>query len=114
MFGSNTRGTILPRKVDSKSDVDYMVIFDNSGNKKPQAFLDRLKKFTEVKYSTSERSQSYPTIVLNLNHIKFELVPAYVYSSYSSGYYIPKKGYLGDEWIFTDPSDLNQKQQFSV
>lgn len=26
-FGSNTRGTILPRKADSNSDIDYMVVF---------------------------------------------------------------------------------------
>ena len=36
------------------SDVDYMLIFDNSDNKKPQSFLDRIKKFAETKYSTSE------------------------------------------------------------
>ncbi len=107
MFGSNTRNTILPRKVDSYSDVDYMIVFDNSDNKKPQAYLDRLKKFAETKYSTSEIVQSYPTIVLNLNHIKFELVPAS--KAYYGGYYIPKKGYSGDEWIYTDPTDLNQK-----
>lgn len=85
-FGSNTRGTILPRKADSNSDIDYMVVFDTSdGQKKPQAYLDRLKKFSETKYSTSEISQSNPTIVLSLNHTKFELVPAL--NNY--GYQIP-------------------------
>lgn len=107
MFGSNTRGTILPRKVDSNSDVDYMLVFDNSGNKKPQSFLDRVKKFAENKYSTSEIYQSHPTIVLELNHIKFELVPAYKDSW--GNYYIPKKGNWGDEWIRTDPNDINKK-----
>lgn len=76
-FGSYTRGTILPRKVDSDSDIDYMVVFDNSNNYNPQTYLNRLKSFVENYYSTSEIHQSSPTIVLKLNHIKFELVPAY-------------------------------------
>ncbi len=34
-FGSSTRGTILPRKADSGSDIDYMVVFKNPNNYKP-------------------------------------------------------------------------------
>lgn len=107
-FGSNTRGTILPRKADSNSDIDYMVVFDTSdGQKKPQAYLDRLKKFSETKYSTSEISQSNPTIVLSLNHTKFELVPAL--NNY--GYQIPSPASSQTEWIFTDPKAANQAIQ---
>ena len=29
-FGSFTRDTILPRKADSNSDIDYMIVFNNS------------------------------------------------------------------------------------
>ena len=47
-FGSYTRGTILPRKVDSESDIDYMVVFNNYDGCKPQAYLNRLNRF--VKY----------------------------------------------------------------
>lgn len=108
-FGSSTRGTILPRKADSQSDVDYMVVFDPSseGQKKPQTYLNRLKAFAEAKYSTSEIAQSSPTIVLSLNHIKFELVPAI----HSYGYRIPAPGSYWDEWILTDPSGTNQAIQ---
>ena len=53
-FGSYTRVTILPRKVDEESDIDYMVVFDNSNNYTPQTYLDRLKRFAESKYATSE------------------------------------------------------------
>lgn len=105
MFGSNTRGTILPRKVDPNSDVDYMLVFDNSENIKPQSFLNRVRKFAESKYSTSEIYQSHPTIVLELNHIKFELVPAY---GAFLGYYIPEKGNWGDSWIYTNPTEINK------
>lgn len=106
-FGSFPRWTILPRKVDSDSDVDYMVVFDNSDNKKPQTYLDRLKKFAEKKYTTSEISQSHPTIVLELNHIRFELVPAY--SWYLNGYYIPKKWNRWDERIYSDPQQIEKE-----
>lgn len=100
-FGSNPRGTILPRKADSNSDIDYMVVFNTSnGQKKPQTYLDNLRKFAEAKYSTSEISQSSPTIVLSLNHIKFEIVPA-ITNSY--GYQIPSPASSWSEWMPTDP-----------
>ncbi|MBU1194094.1 MAG: nucleotidyltransferase [Proteobacteria bacterium] len=104
-FGSSTRGTILPRKADNKSDIDYMVVFDTSdGKKKPQTYLSRLKKFAENKYSTSEIYQSHPTIVLSLNHIKFELVPAI----FDWGYQIPSPASDWVDWISTDPNATNQ------
>jgi len=108
-FGSSTRGTILPRKADSNSDIDYMVVFDinSEDQKKPQTYLDRLRKFANSKYSTSEIAQSSPTIVLSLNHIKFELVPAI----YSYGYEIPSPTSSWSEWISTDPSGTNQALQ---
>lgn len=102
-FGSYTRGTILPRKVDSDSDIDYMVVFDNSNNYNPQTYLNRLKSFVENYYSTSEIHQSSPTIVLKLNHIKFELVPAY--SSWGT-YYIPNGN---GSWMTTYPNAFNSQ-----
>lgn len=49
-FGSYTRGTILPRRYDDKSDVDIMIVFNNDYDYKPQTFLDRLQKIrsTEI------------------------------------------------------------------
>lgn len=108
-FGSSTRGTILPRRVDQHSDIDYMVIFSISGGqKKPQTYLDQLKRFTESKYSTSERYQSHPTIVLSLNHIKFELVPAIQSSPfYHQDYLIPSPASDGREWLTTNPNQIS-------
>ena len=103
-FGSYARATILPRKVDDNSDIDYMIVFDNYNNYKPQTFLDRLRRFAEDKYSSSEIYQSSPTMVLELNHIKFELVPAY--KSYSGIYYI-SDGNGG--WMATYPNDFNSQ-----
>lgn len=99
-FGSSTRGTILPRSMDEHSDIDYMVIFKDDGSK-PQTFLNRLKKFVEYYYSKSEIYQSSPTIVLELNHIKFEIVPA---KEVWGQKYIPNGS--GD-WMATNPNDFN-------
>ncbi|WP_228527379.1 SMODS domain-containing nucleotidyltransferase [Noviherbaspirillum soli] len=37
-FGSSTRGTILPRSMDEKSDIDYMVVFSDT-SATPQTYL---------------------------------------------------------------------------
>ena len=100
-FGSSTRGTILPRSMDEQSDIDYMVVFSD-GSATPQTYLNRLKTFVEKRYSSSEIYQSSPTIVLELNHIKFDLVPA-------------TKTWLGElqipngagGWMITNPNDFN-------
>lgn len=51
-FGSSTRGTILPRSMDPKSDIDYMIVFADK-NYTPQTYLDRLKRFAEKYYASS-------------------------------------------------------------
>ena len=102
-FGSSTRGTILPRSMDENSDIDYMIVFKDDDSV-PQTYLDRLKRFAETYYGRSEIYQSNPTIVLELNHIKFDLVPAI--TSLWSVYKIPN-GSGG--WLGTDPNDFNTK-----
>lgn len=106
-FGSYTRGTILPRSVDSSSDVDYMVVFKNSNEYKPQTLLTHLKRFVGTYYSRSEIYQSSPTMVLELKHIKFELVPA-IHSSWK-GLCIPAPNKVWTEWTETDPTGFNSK-----
>ena len=103
LYGSYVRETILPRRADEKSDVDFMVVFSNQYGYKPQTFLNKLKEFAEHYYSRSEIHQSSPTIVLELNHIIFELTPAFV--RYDT-YYIPKNS---SEWMYTDPDGFYSK-----
>lgn len=106
-FGSSARGTILPRKADSNSDIDYMVVFAVSGGlKRPQTYLDRLRRFADSMYSTSEVHQSHPTLVLSLNHINFELVPAL---PQSFGYQIPSPSSNWTDWMNINPNEFNQK-----
>lgn len=106
-FGSYTRGTILPRKADEKSDIDYMVIFENPNNYKPQTLLNNLKNFVTYYYRTSDIYQSHPTIVLELNHIKFELVPTK--KDTWGNIYIPSPSSSYEEWMITDPNAFNKK-----
>ncbi|MCV6795659.1 nucleotidyltransferase [Achromobacter ruhlandii] len=100
-FGSSTRGTILPRKMDQHSDIDYMVVFAQGGAV-PQTYLDRLKRFAEQYYSTSDIKQSSPSLVLQLNHIKFDLVPAL--KVWGTTYQIPDGPAT---WQNTNPNDFN-------
>ena len=112
-FGSSTRGTILPRAMDEQSDIDYMVVFADSGYS-PQAYIDRLRRFAETYYSTSETKQSSPSIVLQLNHIRFDLVPSL--KGYSNGIYQIPDGTTA--WQYTNPNDFNAtltaKNQFEL
>ena len=104
-FGSSTRGTILPRDMDAHSDIDYMVVFAERGYT-PQTYLDRLRRFVEKYYSTSEIAQSNPTVILDLNHIRFELVPALASAWIAGQYEIPSGP---SKWQVTNPNDFNSK-----
>lgn len=100
-FGSSTRGTILPRRFDERSDIDYMIVFRNGGFQ-PQTYLNQLRRFVDAYYSRSNIKQSSPTIILELNHIKFDLVPAL--PGVLQPYKIPDKD---GAWQGTDPNDFN-------
>lgn len=105
LFGSYSRGTLLPPNIDEGADVDLMIVFSDS-NASPQTYLNRLRRFVEDRYPRSEIKQSNPTIQLLLNHITFELVPAVKYL-WSTNYRIPApaSGYF--DWIDTDPQAFN-------
>lgn len=106
-FGSNTRGTILPRNADHNSDVDYMVVFKNPHGYKPETLLSYLRNFMKKYYSHSEIYRDSPTMVLELNHIKFELVPAI--QDYWGNLSIPSKSNMLSEWMSTDPTGFNKR-----
>jgi len=105
IFGSYAKGTILPRWADEKSDVDYMIVFDYYKHQyKSQTYLDWVRDFISLKYKTSEIHQDYPTMVLELNHIKFEISPGIKMWGASLPYYqipAPKSSIV--EWINTNP-----------
>src|SRR5574344_264888 len=104
VFGSYDRDTILPRKYDEGSDVDYMIVFKNPNQLQPETFRTWLKKFAEEKYTRSEIYLDYPTTVLELSHIKFELVPAI--KPYWGSYMIPANTTIFSKWQSTNPFTL--------
>lgn len=109
-FGSSIRRTMLPRRADSKSDVDYMIVLNNEQNHKPQTLINRIKSFAENQYGRSEISQSTPTVVLELNHIKFDLVPSF--RANGEGYLqIPAPSASFSDWMYTYPYALNSSME---
>jgi hypothetical protein len=90
--------------MDQRSDVDYMIVFQNGGYT-PQTYLDKLKRFVERNYQRSSIRQSSPTIQLELNHIRFELVPAV--QGYWGALKIPDNSTQNQGWMDTDPNGFN-------
>lgn len=104
-FGSYTRDTMLPRSVDGNADIDIMVVFRNELGLKPQTLLTKIKTHVLDKYKRSEVYQDFPTIVLDLNLIKYEIVPAI--KNYWRQLQIPsKEGY--NDWIATNPANTKR------
>lgn len=107
-FGSFTRNTILPRKYDNKSDVDLMVVFNTTnGRKTSGTYRKYLLDVITAAYPNSVSKKDFPAVKLELNHIMFDIVPAYCEESYFGGksYYIPDSG---DGWRSTTPNDINE------
>ncbi len=110
-FGSFDRNTLLSRKADSESDVDILIVFDEK-KWEAQTYLTKLKKFAEDNYSRSDNYQDHPTIVIELNHIKFELTPCIFKDEtlfVGAKYLIPKKENSELEWIKTEPNLIKNK-----
>jgi len=109
-FGSYDRDTLLTRKVDTESDVDILIVFEEK-RWVSQTYLNKLKEFAETYYKKSEPYQDYPTITIELSKIKFELVPCIYKEEFldDDKYLIPNTGKSEFEWIKTEPSDLKNQ-----
>jgi len=110
IFGSYDRNTIINNK---DVDIDIMIVFENSQGYTPQTYLNKLKEFASNSYSQSINAQSNPAIKISLNHITFELVPAYQrYLQYGiKSYFIPNTNngtFSFDAWEQTE-FDFNKK-----
>lgn len=106
---AHIRYTILPRRYDANSDIDLLIQFntDDYDKLKPESYLNQQKKFAEDNYPYSIVAKDHPSIVLELNHIKFDLVPSIfdkglIYDSIE----IPRKN---GGWMETEPDAYNKK-----
>nr|WP_288836694.1 hypothetical protein [uncultured Flavobacterium sp.] len=110
VFGSYDRDTILPRRFDSKSDVDIMIIFNHTDYERtPDTYRNWLKNFADKHYKNrygTDVVKSFPTVGIRLDNIHYDLVPAKEESVwFSTIIYIPGNG----GWRSTDPNDVKQK-----
>jgi predicted nucleotidyltransferase len=104
-FGSFTRNTILPRRYDSQSDVDLMVVFKtNDGTKTPGTYRRNILNALASSYPNSVVKKDFPTIKLELTNIIFDVVPSY-HEEFWGTYYIPS---ANDGWQSTTPNDINE------
>jgi predicted nucleotidyltransferase len=110
VFGSYSRDTILPRKYDPNSDIDLLIHFNTDKFEKlqPDSYRNSLRRFASRHYERSVITKDHPSVVLELNHIKFDLVPAVLNRSFwwGNNYRIPKRN---GGWQDTDPTEFNEK-----
>lgn len=110
IFGSFTRDTILPRKYDDKSDVDILIIFDteNYPELEPSTYRNNLRAFANHWYSTSISKKNFPSIVIELQRLMFDLVPAIEKSGFWHGdrLLIPDRN---RKWMVTEPFSFSQE-----
>ncbi|OJW34618.1 MAG: hypothetical protein BGO54_07765 [Sphingobacteriales bacterium 46-32] len=107
LFGSYTRDTILPRRFDPNSDIDILIQFNTEDydKLKPESYRSQLKRFAEENYPYSIVVKDHPSIVLELNHIKFDLVPAiFDKGIFYDSIEIPNKN---GGWMETEPDKFN-------
>lgn len=111
VFGSFKRKTILPREYDSRSDIDLLVVFDHENiDYNPSTYRKHLHEFAENHYPNSISYKSQPAVVIELNHINYDLVPGYTeeegFFDITDEVYIP----LSDtEWQHTDIHGFSEK-----
>lgn len=111
IFGSYARKTILPREYDNESDIDLLIVFDHENiGSNPSTYRRHLHQFAERYYPRFISYKSQPAVVLELNHIKYDLVPGYSqeegFFNITDEVYIP----LNDtEWEHTDIDGFSQE-----
>lgn len=111
IFGSYKRKTILPRTYDPKSDIDLLIVFDHKNiNVNPSTYRKHLHEFAERYYPNSISYKSKPSVVIELYHINYDLVPAFTRREglffVTEEAYIPKND---TEWRHTDIKAFSEK-----
>jgi len=108
VFGSYSRKTILPHQYDAASDVDILVLFDcTNGKLRPESYRERLRKFANAYYQRGRIVKDHPSIVIELDHINFDLVPALFDDGvFYDSIEIPDKD---GGWLETNPDKFNKE-----
>ncbi len=104
VFGSYARNTFVDG--DEKSDVDILIVFKKN-EFQPQTYLNQIETFCKNHYPRSVIYPDHPTVVIEMDHIKFELVPAHYYSPDAVKIPAPRNKEL--KWITTEPLNFKKK-----
>ena len=107
VFGSYSRNTILPREFDPNSDIDILILFNCENEKlKPESYRERLKRFAMKHYERGKVLKDHPSIVVELDHINFDLVPGI----FDDGVFYDSIEIPGKEndWIETSPKEFGK------
>lgn len=109
-FGSYTRDTILPREYDENSDVDIMIVFNHEEcGVQPATYRNWLQDFANSKYPRTDIIKDFPTVVVDMNHIKFDLVPTIIEEYWLFGKVtVIKIPDSNNKWQNTEPDEFNE------
>jgi len=105
VFGFYDRGTLVAQ--DPDADVDIMVLFKKK-EVQPQTYLKQLKNFGEKYYNRSDIYRDFPTVAIDMRHIKLEFVPAYL-DTFSNEKKIPDRKNKEFKWISTNPTNSKNR-----
>jgi predicted nucleotidyltransferase len=103
VFGSYDRGTFIPQ--DPESDIDIIVVFKEK-EFQPDTYLSQIRRLCENVYPRSNIYQDYPTIVIDLEHVKFEIVPSHIYGDSVK---IPAPRTKELKWIVSNPKQFKNQ-----
>jgi hypothetical protein len=104
VFGSYDRLSIIME--DEEADVDIMIVFKKN-EFQPETYLKQIRRFCEEKYPRSTVYPDHPTVAVELDHIKFELIPAIYYTEGAVKIPAPRTKEL--KWIPTSPKEFKKK-----
>ena len=104
IFGSYAKETFITQ--DNDADVDVLVTF-KSKDFQPQTYLNQIKSFAADNYPRSNIYPDHPTIAIELEHIKFEIVPSIFVSTEEVRIPAPRTKEL--KWISSYPSRIQTK-----
>lgn len=104
VFGSFAKETYITQ--DNDADVDLLVVF-KSKDFQPQTYLNQIKSFANDHYTRSNIYPDHPTIAIEMEHVKFEIVPSIYVSSEEVRIPAPRTKDL--RWILSNPTRIQTK-----
>jgi predicted nucleotidyltransferase len=110
LTGSYKKKTLI----NPANDIDVFVVLSGytQHNITPNTVLDKLKKDLNITYPETLVKQNKPCIVIDFNHVTFELTPAIEIENYSevdNKFYIPKMS-RDNEWQLVENPRILEKE----